>query len=67
MNKHNLFYFSYVSFENRMLTNADESRYFHSSWCAAPMLNSFVNVAQVSNLRVTVPFIVVCRAHEQLL
>jgi hypothetical protein len=23
--------------------NADERRYFHSSWCAAPMFNSYVN------------------------
>jgi hypothetical protein len=31
------------SSENRTLMNADERRYFHSSWCAAPMFNSFQN------------------------
>jgi hypothetical protein len=31
------------SSENRTLINADERRYFHSSWCAAPMFNSSLN------------------------
>jgi hypothetical protein len=34
--------------------NADERRYFHSSWCAAPMFNSFENRTLMALIRIKI-------------